>query len=407
MPLLTRLFPSYLTSWPHPGAQGTGLPTQPRQPPTWYPGPEKQRQALRQPQPGLWALPQGRQEGSTAPQGKGLPPNPPPPQRAGFSHAGGSHLPRQGKRCLSRTSSARCKPAASPGPPPPPAPSCRAPAARTRPPPPPAGSGRRNGGQAGRGHEPGPRPGGPAAPRTPTCSSVASHSSHWLVRSVGSCPPARKKYLREGRAGQGQSSGPARRPAAPLQPRTPPVLTGRWRWGRRARRRCPAAGRAPTGSTAATGAALRDGRARQGGGGGGTARPPGAAGPPPRCRGLPPPPQRRPHLPGRSSRAAPGRRRTERPPPPSAPRGRPPPPAAASPLMQPGRAASNGFRRGASGSRGTTTPTMLRAGASRRNGASRPRGTTTPIMPRDETPKLSREPPPRGGGGAGRPALPW
>lgn len=269
----------------------------------------------------------------------------------------GSHLPQQGRQCLSRTNSARCKPAAFPGAPPPPAPSCHAPAVRTGPPPPPAGRSRgRNGtGRDGGGvrqARPQARPhhGVPAAPQPPTCSSVASHSSHWLVRSVGSCPPARNKYLQEGvrRAGAALRLRP-RSPVPSRCPAAPPVLTGRWRWGRRGRRRCPAAGRAPTASTAATGAALRGGRAGReawGGHGGGLPVP---RVPPSRCCRFPPQPsQQRPDLPGGSNTTAPGRRRTRRPPPPSAPRGRPPPPAAASPLMQPGRE-GDGFRDRASG----------------------------------------------------------
>ena len=105
-----------------------------------------------------------------------------------------------------------------------------------------------------------------------------------------------------------------------------PALTDRWRWGRRAPRRSPAAGRGPTGGTAGTAAALRDGELVRG------RRPrrpsgPGEASPPrPPAR-----PGGRPHLRARSSRALPERRRIERPPPPSAPPGCRAPPAAAWP----------------------------------------------------------------------------
>lgn len=53
-------------------------------------------------------------------------------------------------------------------------------------------------------------------------------------------------------------------------PHAPPpaqhsVLTGRWRWGRKGRCRCPAPARATTGDSAGRGAALRGGgkQARQ------------------------------------------------------------------------------------------------------------------------------------------------
>lgn len=158
-----------------------------------------------------------------------------------------------------------------------------------------------------------------APPRRPalTCSSVASHSSHWVVRSVGCSPRRRKKYLRDRgtERGNGGGEGGGRTDS--------PGLTGRWHWGRRAPRRSPAAGRGPMGDTAGTAAALRDGAPVRGGG---PRRPSGPA------KASPPPPQRprgRPHLRARPSRAAPERRRSVRPPPPSAPRDCLPPPAAA------------------------------------------------------------------------------
>lgn len=135
----------------------------------------------------------GQAAASSTLQGEGPTPSPVvSPRELGSPHPV-SHSPQRGRQCLSWTSSALCGPATSPGPALPPAPSCRAPAERTGQLRQPAGSRQR---QKGSGR-PGPVVGRGSrhTPGAPTCSSVASHSSHWLVRSVGSSPRARKKNL--------------------------------------------------------------------------------------------------------------------------------------------------------------------------------------------------------------------
>lgn len=125
----------------------------------------------------------------------------PAPRRIPHKRTGTAPSPRPGTPCLSRPSSSRCGPALLPAPPPPPRPSCRAPGGRTGPPE------RRAAGRRGvtagshSGHRPARRP-------APTCSSVASHSSHCAVRSVGCSPRRRKKYLRD--RGTETGSGGAR-----------------------------------------------------------------------------------------------------------------------------------------------------------------------------------------------------
>lgn len=194
-----------------------------------------------------------------------------------------------------------------------------------------------------------PHHGVPAAPQPPTCSSVASHSSHWLVRSVGSCPPARNKYLQEGERRAGAALRLRPRSLLGVTPQPPRYSLADGVGGEEDGAAVQLQGGHPRRAQRRQGLLWGGGRAGREawGGHGGASRCRGS--PPPGAAGPPPPSQQRPDLPGRSSTAAPGRRRTRRPPPPSAPRGRPPPPAAASPLMQPGRE-GDGFRDGASGS---------------------------------------------------------
>ena len=110
----------------------------------------------------------------------------------------------------------------------------------------------------------------PPAARWPPTPAIA-RSGRWAARRAAGRNTCGTEGRRQGAAGRGgradgRTDGPA--------------LTDRWRWGRRAPRRSPAAGRGTTGGTAGTAAALRDGELVRG------RRPrrpsgPGEASPPP------------------------------------------------------------------------------------------------------------------------------